>query len=474
MATNVPIPDFGAHGFVTPAQSLILAGILADMNIAFGGGLNLSLTTPQGQLATSEASIVGNVYDIFAELSNQVDPAFANGRYQDAIARIYFLERRGAEPTVVQATCSGLTGVNIPEGALAVADDGNIYTCTGSGTIDGGGTVTVPFACNVLGPIACPAGSLNAIYQAIPGWDSVTNAADGVIGNDTESRLQFELRREESVAINAVGTLNAIQASVLAVDGVLDAYVTENSGGSGATVGGVSLVAHSIYVAAVGGSGAEVAQAIWRKKPPGAAYNGNTTVTVEDTNGSYSQPYPSYAVKFQIPDELSILFVVNIINSAQVPANAVTLVQNAIIAAFAGSDGSARARIGSTLYATRYVPPVVALGAWAQVSSLYVGSNNTPLATVTGSIGGTTMTVTAVASGTLAVGQTVSGSGITVGTRITALGTGVGGTGTYTVSNSQAVPSTTIKAALAASGSAVARIDQVPVISASEILVNLI
>ena len=70
-------------------------------------------------------------------------------------------------------------------------------------------------------------------------------------------------------------------------------------------------------------------------------------------------------------------------------------------------------------------------------------------ATVTGSISGTTLTVTAVSSGTLAVGQTISGTGVTAGTTITALGTGSGNIGTYTVSASQTVASTTVTATVA-------------------------
>ena len=65
-------------------------------------------------------------------------------------------------------------------------------------------------------------------------------------------------------------------------------------------------------------------------------------------------------------------------------------------------------------------------------------------ATFTGSISGTTLTVTAVSAGTIQIGQVISGTGVTAGTTITALGTGTGGTGTYTVSASQTVASTTI------------------------------
>jgi hypothetical protein len=67
-------------------------------------------------------------------------------------------------------------------------------------------------------------------------------------------------------------------------------------------------------------------------------------------------------------------------------------------------------------------------------------------AVVTGSIAGTVLTVTAVISGTLAVGQTISGSGVASGTTIVSLGTGTGGVGTYNISTSQSVSSTTLSA----------------------------
>lgn len=65
-------------------------------------------------------------------------------------------------------------------------------------------------------------------------------------------------------------------------------------------------------------------------------------------------------------------------------------------------------------------------------------------AVVTGSISGTTFTVTGVTSGLVCVGAIISGGTTSALTRITALGTGTGGTGTYTVNNSQTVSSTTI------------------------------
>jgi hypothetical protein len=60
-------------------------------------------------------------------------------------------------------------------------------------------------------------------------------------------------------------------------------------------------------------------------------------------------------------------------------------------------------------------------------------------AAFTASISGTTLNVSAVSSGTLMVGSMVGGAGVAGQTTILALGSGTGGTGTYTVNNSQTV-----------------------------------
>jgi hypothetical protein len=67
-------------------------------------------------------------------------------------------------------------------------------------------------------------------------------------------------------------------------------------------------------------------------------------------------------------------------------------------------------------------------------------------ATFRGTISGTTLTVSAALTGTLAVGQTIIGTGISANTTITAFLSAIGGTGTYTVSNSQTVALSTMTA----------------------------
>lgn len=473
MATSVPRPVFGPNGFVAPPESEIVTGTTADINSAFGGNLNPAPETPQGQLAVSWAATIGNTFDLFCYMASQFDPAYAEGRMQDALGRIYYLERDPAEPTVVQALCSGAAGVVIPVGALARSVDGNTWNATQAGTVPLTGSITLPFACTTAGPIACPPNSLTTIYRTIPGWDTINNPSEGVLGRNVESRAEFEARRAASVALNAVGVLSAIRANVLNVENVLDAYATENPTGAPVTIGGVVLAANSLFVSVAGGNADDVAKAIWRKKPPGCAYNGSTTVAVIDDNSGYSIPYPSYSVSFTIADALPIIFRVELANNALVPNNAVELVQSAIVAAFAGLDGGARAQIGSTLFASRFYAGIAGLGAWAQIVAISIGSPNNPEAVVTGSIAAATLTVTAVASGALAIGQTITGPNILPGTVITALGTGSGGAGTYAVGKSQTVASGTIHAVLASRDKLTAHIDQVPTIGLDDITVVL-
>lgn len=375
MATNVPAPVFADTGLSTPAEADLFAGFFADLQAAFGGDLAASLSTPQGQLATSSAAARAAVDAIFLGIVNGVDPAFASGRMQDAIARIYFLTRNPPLPTIVTALCFGAAGTVIPAGSLAIATDNTIYQTTGTVTIGQFGSVPANFAALDTGPIACPAGALSTIYRAVPGWDAVSNSTAGIAGRDVESRVDFETRRQGSVAINALGILPSVRASVLGVDGVLDAFVTENSSADNLTTGGVTLRPHSLYVAVEGGTDADVARAIWRKKAPGCDYNGNVTVTIEDTSSGYVPPYPTYAVTFQRPSALPTFFSVTLASSSAVPSDAVTQVRNAIVAAFSGDDGGQRVRIGTTVYASRYYAGVASLGPWAQIIGLRVGSD---------------------------------------------------------------------------------------------------
>lgn len=378
MSTSVPQIQFTPTGLVVPTEAAILAGVQTDMNAAFGGNLNPALTTAQGQLASSTSAIIADANGTIAELVNQVDPTNAEGFMQDAIGQIYFLTRKPGTSTAVQIVCTGGGGgvaVPIPLGAKIQDTSGNIYICTQAGTLPaGGGSVTLSFAAISLGPLPCPANTVNRIYQAITGWNTVNNPTPGVPGTNVESRVDFEFRRQNSVAANAHGSPQAIYGAVFGVANVTDAYVIDNQEDTTVLAGSTNypLTPHSVYAAVVGGVANDIANAIWGKKDLGATSLGNTTIIVTDPSG-YSNPLPSYNIRFNRPTALPMKFAVSIAASPGLPSNIVTLVQNAIVATFTGTDGRQRARIGALLLASSFYPGVSAIGANVSIVSLLLG-----------------------------------------------------------------------------------------------------
>ena len=377
MSTNVPAITWTNGAPVLPSELSILAGVQADINAAFGGGVNPGLTTPQGQLAQTETAIIGEKNNEIAYVANQVNPAFASGIWQDAIGYIYFMTRIQASGTVVNATCNGAVGTVIPAGSIAQDTNGYLYISTADATIPSGGNVTVQFQNQTTGPIACAIGALNKIYTAIAGWNTVSNPAAGALGNNVETRAAFELRRQASVAVNAVNSLDSIRASVLAVPNVLQAYVVDNSTNSTVNYGSTSypLAAHSICVSVAGGASSAIGTAIWNKKPPGCGYNGNTTVTVYDN--TYATPVP-YTVTYLTPTSTPAYFTVNIQNNPLLPSNIIQLVQNAVLASFNGQDGGTAVGINSTTYSGRYYANINAISPAVNVIEVYLGLSASP------------------------------------------------------------------------------------------------
>ena len=378
MTTNVPAITWVNGSPVLPAELDILSGVQEDINTAFGGGVNPSLQTPQGQLAQSETALIGQKNNEIAYIANQVNPAFASGIWQDAIGYIYFITRIPGAGTVVQATCTGAVGTVIPAGAIAQDTSGYLYSSLAAATIPASGFVTIEFQNETQGPIACNIGALSNIYTAIAGWDTITNTTAGALGNYVESRAAFEARRSASVAGNAVNSLQSIYGAVASLANVIGVLVVDNPSNSTVNYGSTSypLAPHSVCVSVAGGTSSAIAQAIWNKKPPGCNYNGNTSVTVYDNN--YSTPVP-YTVTYLTPTSVPVYFNVNIKNSSLLPANITTLVQNAVIQTFNGLDGSGPAvSIGSTSYSGRYYANINAISPNVNVIEVYLGASASP------------------------------------------------------------------------------------------------
>ena len=145
-----------------------------------------------------------------------------------------------------------------------------------------------------LGAVIAPANTINNIDTPVAGWISVNNILAADIGKDIESDTALRLRRRRSVAIAGAGTVTAITANVLQVEGVTNTFVIENES-TGVDAHG--RPGKSFETVVEGGIDSDIGAVLWDRKPVGIETFGTTSQTVTDTAGkqqvvNFSRPEP--------------------------------------------------------------------------------------------------------------------------------------------------------------------------------------
>ena len=346
-------------GLVADDTAIIRANLATQWKNAFNVSedtpeLNTEAETPAGQLIDGQAALISQKDAEILHLANSFNPETATGIDQDALAKIYFLDRQVAEPTYVTCQCNGLYGTMIQYGSVVEDVNGYQYYNTTPKTIPASGTVDCVFRCSEYGPIEIGSNAVTKIITVIPGWDSVNNSAAGVTGRDVETQSEFEQRRKASVSKNSHGLEGAIEGTVGNITGVVACKVEQNRGDNSITKKGVTIPPHSIYLSVYGGNGQDIGKAIHNKISDGCGTTGNTSVTVtDDTNGS------EHVYFYEIPTTNNFYAKVTIVQTTDTPQNIETLIKNAIIANFSGQKDYARVHMGETVYASRFYADVI-------------------------------------------------------------------------------------------------------------------
>ena len=357
-------------GFSVSETSDIRDGVAQDWVEAFKEqgrpDLNTDPETPQGQIIDSETAAIHQKDVELAFLAQQFNPQTASGRWQDALGKIYFLNRKPAINSTSVCTLTGINGTTVAAGALIRSSyDQTLWALNEDVTIGADGTASGTFTCQSEGAIQGGAGTLNQIVTTTPGWDAVTNAAAAEVGQLVETQAAFESRRYQSVALNSRGTTAAVYARVAEVDNVIATYVTDNKTNVNKTIDGYTLSPHSIYVAVIGGADADIAEAIYNSVSAGCDYNGNTSEDVTDPNTGAVE-----TVTFMRPAQLPLYVRVTVQDDGNLPDGYEDTIKEAVYNNFYGLDtettinGEAilRAVMNSDIYASRFMPSILNQG----------------------------------------------------------------------------------------------------------------
>ena len=327
--------------------------------------LNTEPETPAGQLVDSQTASIVQKDSELLYLANMLNPLKATGIFQDALAEIYFLQRKPAIASSAVIKCTGLPGTVIPVSAqvMSIADD-TVWQNTEAVTIGSDGTCECVFECQSSGLISAAAGTLSRINTMVAGWDTAVNEAAAVVGQNAETQGAFEARRYASVGLNSRGTIAAVYARVDNCANVVSCIVRENKTNEPIEIDGYFIKAHSIYVAVIGGKDEDIAEAIYKSCSAGCDYNGNTTVSVTD---SYTGAVEN--VTFYRPPEYDLYVKVTLQGKDSLPDEYEATVKKAVYDNFYGESGATiagepilRVVMGTTVLASRFIPSILDAG----------------------------------------------------------------------------------------------------------------
>lgn len=218
---------------------------------------------------------------------------------------------------------------------------------------------------NQVGQLEQQADTIVNIATPVLGWDSVTNPTEAVSGTFQETDEELRIRFRNSKFERATGNYESIVSAIESAQGVEYQVLYENDTSVTDSRG---LPPHSFLLIVEGGLESDIANLIWKNKPVGIYSGGNTSVTIQDTNG-----YPQ-VVRFSRPVGVNVQIVIDLTKYQNYPADGDDQIKKEII------DYIDTLRIGEQLtYSRLYTPINTVVG--HQIEGVQIGVVGGPLGT---------------------------------------------------------------------------------------------
>jgi hypothetical protein len=296
-----------ASGLLVPDTADLLEEVKEEWRETYGADVILEPETSQGAIVVQDtevrdASVRNNV-----AVANQINPDYAGGPFLDAIWALTDGDRRPAtRSTIAGVVLGGQNGTLVPINSVAVVTTSGARFLTASAVIIGEvtpGLATVDMVAEDFGPIGVAIGGLNAVASGVLGWETVTNPTAAIPGALAESDIASRRRRRLTLALQSVAMPEAIISALMDIDEVESLTFRENYTDVDATIDGIFLKKHSIWVCVRGGTDAQIGNALLEAKSMGCGYNGAVTVNVVEAASGQT-----YVINFDRPT-LVTLFV---------------------------------------------------------------------------------------------------------------------------------------------------------------------
>lgn len=266
----------------------------------FGADLPTNPETPQGVIITAQTMERDGIARNNAELANQINPDIATDLFLESIGWLFGAEKFPATRSIIYGvTVAGKPNTVIPRHSQAKTSLGHVFRTRTGVQLDASGSAVVDFESVELGPIPAIAGALNKIVQSVYGWETVNNTNPAVVGRIAENDVQFRKRRRETLATNNISTSEAIISALYSISGVTDVAFLENTTSAPATINGITLAPHSVWVSILADGAVtneQIATALANNKTDGAGWNGAVTYSYLDPHSGQTS-----TIKWDVP-----------------------------------------------------------------------------------------------------------------------------------------------------------------------------
>lgn len=283
------------NGFDKKTLAEALAELKSDLWSGISDQLNLSSAAPLGNILGSFSERIALIWDLGEAVYNARRSGAATGAALTALSLLTGTSRRAATETTVTVTVNLDDGFSQAAGTMVAHKDGDpTARFVNVDLVENTSGITddfdVEFEAETAGALECASGELTEIAEPITGWNSVTNALDGVTGFDDEVDEDLRLRREEELTAQGSSTADALRSDVLDQlgDNITHCRVLENytprTDANGLPPNSVEVIARGLETDAA--ESTRLATLIMREKAGGIQAYGSESENVTDSQGN--------------------------------------------------------------------------------------------------------------------------------------------------------------------------------------------
>lgn len=271
------------NGFRRKTYTDILANLQARAREAYGENINLSNTSFLGMHLQNEAWEIAEMWELAEDVYYSAFIDYNEGTSQDNTGKYITISRKPAQRSKGFITVAGNEGTRIRKGfRVATKDLIKVFETTVDGVISESGTIILPIQSISPGlEMNVGAMTIKEIVNPISGVTEVYNSDITVDGVDIETDKDFRERYYRSVSRGGSSTRESVEAALLDMENVTDAFVDENE-----TMDYIDdIPPKSLAPYVFGGIDEDIAQVILTSKAGGIRSYGTTEVQTTDSKG---------------------------------------------------------------------------------------------------------------------------------------------------------------------------------------------